>query len=649
MAIHLKVLFLLAAVMLQGACCVNGSEIYNENFQEADLRDFGFPRGLKGEAVSEGDNIFLKTSGKKNETVALPRGKVEDFDLSIDIRGLGGIHFRNGFKVFFKPNGNMWFRRPGAMLLRWVREKRDIKKFHTVRVVCVGKIVRIYVDQKMELECLDYKSLSQPVFLRGAADFDNITIRNNIPDGEALIALPEDEGSDFWEEHYFLKEKSAGRLKGDRVKDSALIFTEGDEIKIPLQFLNEGSKECKLSFSLTVDEFDGLEKIMVSNKKSAVPAGGKIIEQVKAGKLQSGFYRVNISLSSNGKFVRKNYYPLFVRKSEGKIALKEAAFPVGIYLREIVWKPQHTKVYWHGIADYLQSNNFNTVFATGGCHREFPEIFEVYGINSFVRTVNRLNYPSVKGLLNTNVKKMKDIEAGNTKPVVTVLRAADVGTGNNSDPLFVWKETNPRTRMLLLNPYGKQENDINLIRILKSVRESFSSPWWAVLQLNGSKDRGAELRTPSPAEISKETHLALAYGAKGIFYYCLQATADDSALLDAVSLKPVDEKAKAAARMTKLITSNSTLLQKLRPASFKIKSSSESITVSAMSADGIDYVYAVNMSAINNISCRLSVGNLLNYAAVFGSSRNIYPAENKINFKAGEGKLLKITYIKKVK
>ena len=61
----------------------------------------------------------------------------------------------------------------------------------------------------------------------------------------------------------------------------------------------------------------------------------------------------------------------------------------------------------------------------------------------------------------------------------------------------------------------------NKLNDLNELSKRYNKPFWFVIQAHYWKDKitGGELRDPDPKEIREMVNLALAYGAKGIFYY----------------------------------------------------------------------------------------------------------------------------------
>jgi hypothetical protein len=166
------------------------------DFEDGKLDGWALRPESKARIKKHEGNAFLEIPGRGRAPTLLPVGQHQDFSLSLSVmKGNGGVQFRNGYKAFFKSNGDVWIRRPGAMLVRWVRKPCDIqKRFQRMKVVCNGPIVRFYMNGHMELEMLDHTPKKTRVCLLGSC-FDNIEFSADTPVDEKLMALPQDAGA----------------------------------------------------------------------------------------------------------------------------------------------------------------------------------------------------------------------------------------------------------------------------------------------------------------------------------------------------------------------------------------------------------------------------------------------------------------------
>lgn len=613
---------------------------FRESFDEADPADWSADRGPETVIVKEQGNAFLRVAGRQQLALRFPCGKLRDFVLSVRVRGPGGVHFRDGYKVFFKGDGTMWFRRPGAMLLRWVRERRDLDRFHEIRIVAAGRIVRIYVDDVVELECLDHAPIEAPFALCGSGDFDDIRLEDAVPVEEALMAVPRDAGANFFEEN----SHERMRIQDPRVPDTALVFGKGEAVRAPVRVLNESDEDVEVNVDAWLDRFD---EITVGDRKAQALTLAAGAEQETAfvfgGGLPPGFLRLNLALSRAGRHLRTTPYPVFVGVPAEAEALREPELPVGVFLATIVWKPLHTKAYWHAIASMLRARGLNAVVATGGCHREFPEIFARYGVSTLVRSENRLEHAAVIGLVNSAARPetMLKLQGQFEKPVLTYLKVENVGSGEPDDPLRVWRATQPRVRFLRIHPFrrdggdwtGKGGGALPLPDALRLVSEGCDSPWWALLQCMGNAEFGGEYRSPSPAELSAQTHLALARGAKGLLYYCLQSDDGATAVLDPVSLKPVDAKLDALGALGAWTGAHAQRLRAFRPGARDLAVEPGTVIAVPGSIGDAACVYVVNTDVTAPVSCRVA----LSAQAKPGAQPAL-----RLELAPGEGRLLEL-------
>ena len=600
--------------------------VVTEDFRTADASVWAHDKNPKAQIVMEGNKPFLRLAGREMTTLKILCESRQDFVLQIRVKGCGGVQFRDGYKIFFKPDGNVWIRRPGSMLLDWVRTPRNIGEFHTIKVVAAGKIVRFYVDDLLELEVLDHAPVSGPFYLVGSGDFDWIEINEQVPADEALMAVPKDAGANFCDEEQFRNMKKTGL----RVQDSALAFKAGEPVRIPVLLLNQSSEMKNLSARASLDDFNGRALVKPVEMMSSVSGGAQAELVLDFGAVPNGFHRLQLSLMRDSKTVRTFPYPVFVGVPEKPAAFQEPVFPFGVILQTVIWKPIHTKTYWHGIASLLQANHLNTV-ANINCHREFPETFEKYGIATVERTENRLEYPSVIGLLppTADPKQLSTLQQATAKPVLATLSLEDLGSGTDKDPLKVWRTLQPRIRVLRLGRFEPA-----LPEALQRVNAGFDSPWWAMIPVSHSA-----------AELRALTHIALACGAKGVLYASLQGSADGGGLVNYLSLHPEDDKLAAIGELGRFVSASAAQLLSLRPGTHALKCDNpEVLAIPVMVADQ-PAAYLVNVNTQASLSCTLSWEGAPKNASVrdlFTGNGIAAEGSGKItvNLGAGAGKLL---------
>lgn len=546
-------------LLLVGACTLSASSLraaaaYREDFETADPA-LWTSAGTPTVAIVRADGkAVLRLDGREQQSFKLPIEEHRDFDLRVSIRGPGGIHFRDGYKVFFKPDGEMWIRRPGAMLLDWVRTRRDMDRFNTIRVVCADRIVRVYVNDALEFEGLDHAPLAAPFFFCGSGDVDWLHVAATVPAHEALMVVPQDAGANFVEEQSHARAPGAGT----RVPDLALAFASDAALRIPLWVLNASPAEARgVQVHAVFDDFNGARRAEPRESTLSVAANDRTELILDLGVVADGFHRLTLALAHNGRELRTTSYPVFVGVPQAALGFEPPAFPFGVVLQTMIWKPLHTKTYWHGIAALLRACHLNAA-AMINTHREFPEILEHYGIATIERTENRLDYPSVIALMGVsrNLARTRALQERTAKPVTFAVSVDDLGTDADDDPLVAWRNARLPVRLLRIHPFRRAAADwldcregLRLPEALKQVAAADMTPWWALLQALGHRRDDGELRTPTPAEMRAQTHLALAYGAKGILYASLQDNVDTTALVDYLSLRPRDGNLEAVAEL----------------------------------------------------------------------------------------------------
>ena len=139
------------------------------------------------------------------------------------------------------------------------------------------------------------------------------------------------------------------------------------------------------------------------------------------------------------------------------------------------------------------------------------------------------------------------------------------------------------------------------------------------------------------------THLALATGARGILYYWCQTLAPDlPALVDWVSLQPVDGKFEATAQMAALVSRHAELLASLQPGDRNVQRTNPDVAVEPLKNDDGRFLYVVNMNTRKKNACRLEP---LEVDVRDLYSDDVLPAEDggvSVPLSPGQGRLLAV-------
>lgn len=563
-----------AALIALLACGLCPADVFSEDFEKADPAEWTHAGRSNSEIVREDGKALLSLTGREQQSIPIPAEPLRDFVLQFEVRGPGGMQFRDGYKVFFKGNGEVWVRRPGSMLLDWIRTKRDMSEFNTIRVVCAGKIVRVYVNDTLEFEGLDHSPAAGRFALSGSGDFNYIVIDEDVPLTEALMATPRDAGANFFEEQSYVRMN----IEGPRVPDIAHAYKIGEPVRMPIVLLNQsGDRRTDIRVRAYIDDFEGevlAEPIEITFDVEGWTETGA---EIDFGAIPPGFHRVQLELLHGDESIRTLPYPVFVGVPDQPVGFAEPELPFGLFLMTTVWKPFHAKTYWHAIASSLRENNFN-IAVQSNLHRELPEIFEQYGMAVIERTDNRIDHPAVFAMLTgqTNPDRLTYLrDATNGKPLIVILNAESVGTGEADDPIGFMKGDDSPVRLMRIHPFRRDRDEwlnnnenANLPETLRLINEDSESGWWALLQAFGSAGPDGPFRNPTSSELRAQTHLALAFGAKGILYYSFQGNDDTVALVDYISLKPVDDKLEVLAELGGLIKKHSTSIRSFKPVGF---------------------------------------------------------------------------------
>jgi len=125
-----------------------------------------------------------------------------------------------------------------------------------------------------------------------------------------------------------------------------------------------------------------------------------------------------------------------------------------------------------------------------------------------------------------------------------------------------------------------------------------NKPWWFVVQTFG---RNVTVRCPAPywrnptyAEVRGMMNLALAYGAKGLFFYSFQSEGLGPALVRPQSLAAEDRKLAAVSRVARKVARLKSILLPMAPADLDLASHSPEVAARPYRGSGARYVYVVN-------------------------------------------------------
>ena len=620
-----------AALILVGPGLCPAATV-EEDFEDGDLAGWEFREKDDVRLIEEDGNMAVRLDGVAR--VQHGGEKYEQFVCEVDVKklespgGYAGLAF-DRYLVFFSGR-RLWLRYPGNPMVAWVRSKFDVMEYRRLKVVSTGRIIRVYVDGKMQVETMHDRHVAGPVALyvhhRATACFDNFRVTTDVPPDDRVIVMPRDE-------------------------DRALVFDSPQAPQVSWKVVNTSGETFRLGVELLVRRYGGKVLVPARSREVSVPGGESRIVRFPLN-APAGYHQMEVSLSRGGRHVRTTEYPVLVRDEAPGGEYTEPKILCGMYLRYTMFRPYHTKTSMHGIAYLLSRRGFNTVIGTGLYNREHLEIFRRYGMSVAVRGPALLEEPNavaalVYGTSGRHADRMKEVD----KPLTGTLKGELAGTGEKGDPLEYWKKFNPKVRAFyfmpirdghgLLHGVGDEEvtSPLERLRLLQSAGDT---PTWVHLQSHGRKGSGEGANNPSPSDIRAMTHLALATGARAILYYWYQTLdADLPALVDWVSLQPVDGKFEATVRLAGLISRHADLLASLGPGEGNVRTTNPEVAVESLKNDDGRFIYVVNMNTREENTAALQT--------VHTRFRDVYSGEiikadkgaASVRLGPGEGKLLR--------
>ena len=629
---HAAFWFLVVALILVGpGLCP--AETVTDDFEDGDLAGWEFREKDDVRLIEEDGNMAVRLDGVAR--VQHGGEKYEQFVCEVDVKklespgGYAGLAF-DRYLVFFSGR-RLWLRYPGNPMVAWVRKKFDVMEYRRLKIVSTGRIIRVYVDGKMQVETLHDKHVAGPVALyvhhRATACFDNFRVSTDVSLDDQVIVMPRDE-------------------------DGALVFDAGQDNRVNWSVVNTSGEALRLGVKLGVRRYGG-EVLAPADSREVTVAAGETRTVRFPLDVPSGYHEMRMTLSRDGRPVRTTSYPVLVREDPPSGEYTRPEFVFGMFLRYTMFRPYHTKTSMHCIGYLLSNRGFNTVIGTGLYNREHLGIFREYGMSVLVRGPGLLEEPNAIGALvygtsGRYADRMKELD----KPLTGTLKGQLAGTGEKGDPLEYWKKYNPKVRAFYFMPirdgrgllHGVGDDEVTSpLERLKLLQSAAKTPTWVHVQAHGRVGDGEGANNPSPAEMRAMTHLALATGARGVLYYWYQTLdADLPALVDWVSLQPVDDKFEATARMAALVSRHADLLASLRPGEGNVQTTNPQVAVESLkNADG-RFLYVVNMNTRKKNACRLEP---LKVDVRDLYSGDVLPAEDggvSLRLSPGQGRLLAV-------
>ncbi|MDP6504870.1 MAG: DUF1080 domain-containing protein, partial [Planctomycetota bacterium] len=578
----------------------------------------------KADVVTRGGKKLLHLNHDSHSwtTATLKDRTFKNFTAEVKVKkpnarqGYAGLIFRQRLKVFFRQKGRVHFtseRKHNRSMGESV-DGFDIEKYRTLRIVCIGPLVRVYVDGRVILENSDSElDCEGPIGFTTHitnAYFDDLKISLKVPPEEAILVEP-------------------------RAEDNALVFAPDKPATLKLSVNNFSKVEQKVTCGMEVKTWDN--RVLSPNQTKEVTSRPNTegIVEMKLGTMPEGYYKLVVVSRVAGRELSRNEYPLAVHVRE-TVEFSKPIIPLAPYWKYGVanMKPLMKNTYMHAAGHSLRKHHFNAIVAGVDIDQAQVDVLKEYGIAVITRGVRCIQSPSVIGGLladephEDNMPELKQQYADYGKQTDKPLTTCMIGEGILSAVRY-WDQLQPKVRTFRW--YGLKKNYYNLMNrlVYKNVLSfvetlviagtSHPTPYWVVLPSFGQTNVGAYYCNPMPSELEAMMHLCMAYGCEGLLFFSYQPQSDRLlGLVEAVSLAPSDGKYAAAAKVNAQIERHGALLKTLKSRAIDARCDNYAVEVVGLAARKPDeeeraaggkirntYVYAINKDNAKTVSCRV--------------------------------------------
>lgn len=652
--------------------------VWVEDFEDGMLLDWEVLGVAKAEVTEEKDNSLLDFSGSGQ--LALADMRFKDVVAEVTITGgSGGIRFGGKYQAMLSASSlDISEKRKQLAALK---RSYKIGRSYRLKVVCAGSFIRVYVNGRKEFEKSDATPTKGPIALVTGPQgvlVDDVRIATKLSPQDGAMAIPLED-------------------------DQALVFSSAADAKVRLKTVNRSARSVTVQAAVRrfkgvyVGDLGGDEEVKANGRTivmygtqflySVEPLPGKPVRLAQAalkaksaravelnlGKVPPGTYLLDISFSWAGKEHESGRFLFAAFDDIAPVEYQPPLIPIGPYTHKMPKAAKKENPLWwytylHAAALTLKAHNLNAVVACGMYERDTIEIYNRYGVAVVQRGGSHLDHPGVISTLagdEPHTSEMEyyreqyaNLERITDKPVMTCCVGEGIGMGGK---YFFWKETNPRIRIfrwygIKKHFYGIRHHLIYkgvlpLADVLRISDASFDTPYWTILPTNGGTEHEAYFQYPSPAQHRGLMHLSMAYGARGVLLYSLQA-AFGVGLVDTVTLKPNGGNLAAIGEVAGHVKKHAKLLQSLKVGKFDVRCESPDIEPVPLH-DGGDgrYVYAINRNTKETVSCRLFWPRKLGRAKVHdifaGAAASTETDERYVSLALelapGEGRLLAVS------
>jgi len=234
--------------------------------------------------------------------------------------------------------------------------------------------------------------------------------------------------------------------------DNAFVFSPKADVAVQFKLANKG--ERPLSATLSVTTFAG--KAVAGPAEGNVKAKGEATLIFRLGKLAADFYRMNLTVSHEGKALHQASFPLAVFEKP-KHSGKRPVLPIGVYVNGVKHLQGRSNVYLntyvHAMAQDIRKHHFNTVVVGASFGPEQIAIFGDHGLSVLVQspTSDLLGLdPVIGGILAEDpraddvvplMEKHKTLSGKTKKPLMICVSGDLAGTKSPQNPMRIWDTT----------------------------------------------------------------------------------------------------------------------------------------------------------------------------------------------------------------
>lgn len=560
-------------------------------------------------AKDQGKAVLEILPGGWNHTWLKGR-EFENFVLEVRLRkgklkpGYAGVNLRGLYKVFFRLRG---------VLVLTERERCihqalgyfPADKYMTLKVVCAGPVLRVYVNEQIYFEKIDAKVQPGRIGLLAHGErafFDDVRIVKKVPPEQFVGVEP-------------------------RAEDNALVYPPDKPVKLTFELLNASDTEHQAEVAVCVKDWDEVALTESIRGSAKLPPNSKHTLQLDIGKLSPGYYKIALNTVCDGRSIGKRELPLAIQE-RGQRKYEHPLIVVAPYWYFGISAPNSIvcRTYLHAGAYNLISHNINGIVGHIGQTREEVRLLRHYGITVITRAGKFLDEPNVIGTLIRDEPKPDQIPElveeykklrQKTDKIITSCMVGDGGLSGWVED--AWKQLAPlggvrffRWYAIKKHYYGIRrrvayKNYPSFIQVLREARSTGKEPYWVLIPTFGGDQLNAYFCNPMPSEVKAMMHLSLAFGAKGLLFYTYQPSFG-SALVETTSLKPLDGKYEAIAQVAGYIKRFGPLLSSLKFYGKDRRCDNYAVELIPLhdgKQKGVYYIYAINTDKIENVQCRI--------------------------------------------